>query len=113
MLIICTNRFHPRMYCMPYMPGLLSAHRRDDFRINSARLGNGYSGAWSSACLGVTVASDTDRRLVLAFQVLSLQLGRSDVFRFYIGENGFVREFRTPQLVDAWDACTRVGRPIS
>jgi hypothetical protein len=28
--------------------GLLSAHRRGDFRVISARLGDGYSGALSS-----------------------------------------------------------------
>lgn len=52
----------------------------------------------------VPLASDTDRRLMLAFQLLSLHLGRRDIFRFYVGENGFVREFRTPQLLDIWDA---------
>lgn len=51
----------------------------------------------------VPLASDTDRRLMLAFQLFSAHLGRRDIFRFYVGQNGFVREFRTPQLLDVWN----------
>jgi hypothetical protein len=56
------------------------------------------------------LASDMDRQLMSAFQLLSLRLGRHDIFRFYIGENGFVREFNTPQLLDVGDALTQRPR---
>ncbi|MEJ1966045.1 MAG: hypothetical protein WDO56_32640 [Gammaproteobacteria bacterium] len=57
----------------------------------------------------VPLASDADRRLMLAFQLLSIRLGRHDIFRFYIGENGFVREFHTPQFMGIWDALKQAG----
>lgn len=53
------------------------------------------------------LASDADRKAMFELRSLSLRLARRNALHFYLGENGFVRQFRIPQLIDVLNTLTK------
>ena len=89
------------------LPQTMETFLRSDFQAEVLLFHNHPRNALNAVLDNQPLASDRDRRTMRENLHQPLHLLKAVAgggrFRYYIGENRFVREFRTPQLLDLWD----------
>jgi len=89
----------------------IGSHLKSDYRAEVIVFHNHPHNALNVLFDNVPWASDADRRTALIhwlepFNAIKSAAGGGRVL-FYLGENGYVREIRTPQLLDAFNLLAR------